>query len=218
MAFLLSAGTQDIAHSGGTPFSAHLRGVHDVLAAWGEPAHLALAGLAHSVYATDGFQHPACLAFTPSNRRAVADAVGPEAEAMVYAFCITDRATSAGESLDDELRATAPGDPPRRHRWRVRADAGAAVPEAWVELSHAQWRDFTALTLADWLEQVEEAAGRPNERLGYATGEAWAYRRSAYRRMASLLGGVAAADYERVFGWAPAGSQGLDFERPVAVG
>ena len=202
----------------GTPFSAHLRGVYDVLTAWGAPEPLALAGLAHSVYATDGFQDPACLSFAPENRRAVAAAIGPDAEAIVYAFCITDRATAVGESQDDDLKASAPGDPPRLHRWRVRADAGPHVPEAWVEMGDAQWRAFTALTLADWLEQVEEAAGRGNARFGYGPGEAWAYRRSAYAHMAALLGGVAAADHARVFGREPAVSRGLEFERPVVVG
>ena len=218
LSFLTSVpvGTQAIAHSGGSALSDHLRGVYDVLSAWGAPEHVALAGLAHSVYATDGFQHPACLDLTPANRAAVAAAIGEQAEAVVYAFCITDRATSVGESQDDDLLATSPGGPPRAHRWRVRGDAGVA--EAWVELSHAEWVDFTTLTLADWLEQVEEAAGRPNARFRYGPGEAWAYRRGAYRHMATLLGGQAAADYERVFGREPDATRGLAFDRPVAVG
>jgi hypothetical protein len=188
--------------------------VYDVLSAWGAPEYIAIAGLAHSIYATDGFQHPSCLPF--SRRPEVQAIIGAEAEAIVYAFCVTDRATAVGESQDDDLLATRPGDPPRTHRWRVRADAG--VPEQWVEMSHDQWVAFTKLTLADWLEQVGEAALLPNKRFGYGPGEAWAYRRGAYRRMADLLGGVAKEDYERVFAQEPAASRGLSFDRPVAVG
>ena len=60
--------------------------------------------------------------------------------------------------------------------------------------------------------------GRPNARFRYGPGEAWAYRRGAYRHMATLLGGQAAADYERVFGREPDATRGLAFDRPVAVG
>jgi len=191
-----------------------LRGVYDVLMAWNVPEPVALAGLAHSVFATDGFQHPSCLPF--SRRADVRAVIGAEAEALVYAFCVTDRATALGESQDDDLLATSPGDPPRTHRWRVRADAG--VGHEWVEMGHDDWLAFTTLTLADWVEQVEEAALLPNTRFGYGPGEAWAYRRRAYEHMGVLLGGQARADYERVFGREPAASRGLNFDRPVAVG
>lgn len=203
-----------LTNSKGSAFSAHLRGVYDVLTAWGAPEPLALAGLAHSVYATDGFQHPSCLPF--SRRAEVRAAIGEEAEEIVYAFCVTDRASAVGESQDDDLLASRAGDPPRTHRWRVRADAG--VGEEWVEMEHDEWLRFTTLTLADWLEQVEDAAGHRNARFGYGPGQAWAYRRRAYAHMAELLGGVAKADYDRVFGREPAGSRGLSFDRPVAVG
>ena len=50
-----------------------------------------------------------------------------------------------------------------------------------------EWLDFVELTLADWLEQCEGAAERRNDLYGWAIGEAYSYRRDAFRMMAALL-------------------------------
>ena len=47
--------------------------------------------------------------------------------------------------------------------------------------------DFLELTLADWLEQVEGAADKENPLFQWNKGEAWSYRRVAYKQMAALL-------------------------------
>lgn len=53
--------------------------------------------------------------------------------------------------------------------------------------SKAEWLDFLELSLADWLEQVEGAAEKANPLFEWKVGEAWSYRREAYRCMASVL-------------------------------
>lgn len=66
-----------------------------------------------------------------------------------------------------------------------------------------EYDDFILLSLADWLEQVEGAAGKPNAMVGWVKGEAWGYRRKAYALMAKYLGlrgwSQAPAMYNAVF-------------------
>jgi hypothetical protein len=52
--WLRARGAETVAHPGGTLY-AHLGRVHDRLAALGHPPQVALAGLAHAAYGTDGF-------------------------------------------------------------------------------------------------------------------------------------------------------------------
>lgn len=59
-------------------------------------------------------------------------------------------------------------------------------------LNEQDMRDLSAIALADWLSQVA------------ATGE-WSYRRAAYVRMASILGGKAREDFRLVYANAPGG-------------
>lgn len=56
-----------------------------------------------------------------------------------------------------------------------------------ITLSNDEWVDFIELTLADWLEQVEGAAKKPSRLFLWKTGEAYAYRRAAYAKMAEIL-------------------------------
>ena len=44
-----------------------------------------------------------------------------------------------------------------------------------------------ALSLADWLEQVEGASEKSNPLFEWSKGEAWSYRRLAYSKMADIL-------------------------------
>lgn len=65
--------------------------------------------------------------------------------------------------------------------------------------------DFLELTLADWLEQVEGAADKENPLFLWKKGEAWSYRRNAYKQMAALLSterkkSVYAEMYDEIYG------------------
>ncbi|MVU76820.1 hypothetical protein GPX89_06105 [Nocardia sp. ET3-3] len=86
--FLRDRGADTIDHPGGTLLS-HLGRVADTLASWGHGADLQLAGLAHAVYGTDGFDR--WLVELPY-RATVVDLVGKDAEGLVYDYAACDRA------------------------------------------------------------------------------------------------------------------------------
>ena len=56
-----------------------------------------------------------------------------------------------------------------------------------ITLTKNEWIDFIELTLADWLEQVQGAAEKPSMLFQWKKGEAYAYRRYAYAKMAEIL-------------------------------
>jgi catechol 2,3-dioxygenase-like lactoylglutathione lyase family enzyme len=85
--FLRARGAEGIPHPGGTLY-AHLGRVADTLAAWGAPTALQLAGLCHAAYGTDGF---AVALLDLSDRAVLVDAIGAEAEALVYRYGSCDR-------------------------------------------------------------------------------------------------------------------------------
>jgi hypothetical protein len=97
--------------------------------------------------------------------------IGERAERLAYINCAMDRA-----SFDRAQDAPAG---PYRILDRITGEAH--------ELSAEDFDDLTRIHLCDWLEQVERS-------------QRWDYRRSAYRRMAERLGGVAEKSYLRVFG------------------
>jgi hypothetical protein len=88
VAFLADRGAGRLPHPGGTLLD-HLRRTHGLLAAWGAPPALTLAGLCHAVYGTDGYPHALV---APTDRRVVADLIGGDAEAIVHLYARCDRA------------------------------------------------------------------------------------------------------------------------------
>ncbi|GHE91248.1 hypothetical protein GCM10018785_67330 [Streptomyces longispororuber] len=90
LALLRALGAEDVAHPGGT-LLAHLRRVHDRLAAWGARDALRLAGLCHAAYGTDGF---ATALLPPARRGELAAVIGAEAEALVHRYASCDRAAT----------------------------------------------------------------------------------------------------------------------------
>jgi hypothetical protein len=87
LALLRDRGAETIDHPGGTLY-AHLLRVHDRLAKHGLSTEVQLAGLAHAVYSTDGFD----VALLPlESRPTVRDLVGEEAELLIYRYAACDR-------------------------------------------------------------------------------------------------------------------------------
>ena len=89
---LVQRGADRIDHPGGT-LLAHLQRTASRLTAWGADRALAVAGLCHAAYGTDGF--PTAL-FDVRNREALRSQIGDEAEAIVYAYGALDRAHAHG--------------------------------------------------------------------------------------------------------------------------
>jgi hypothetical protein len=101
--------------------------------------------------------------------------IGDYAEKIAYLNCFMDR-----DSLDAQVTQS---DGPYTIIHRVTREP--------MLLTKAEYEDLIRLHLCDWLEQAPRA-------------QRWDYRRTAYRRMAERLGGVALAAYDRVFALEPA--------------
>jgi hypothetical protein len=107
----------------------------------------------------------------PLERRLeVRNLIGPRAENLAYVNCAMDRA-----SFDRALQK-ADGPYPIADR----------LTGAEVELTPTDFDDLCRVHLYDWLEQVPRSKD-------------WDYRRAAYRRMATRLGGAAKESYDRAF-------------------
>ncbi len=136
-------------------------------------------------------------------RGKVAEAIGKDAEQLAFTFCVLDRGT-----LDDALMA-----PPGTERnLRARPELGGFP----ITFNETQYHDFLELSLADWLEQVEGASERENKLFLWKRGEAWAYRRHAYEKMAQVLRdreperlGKAMEMWEKVYRREPESTRGL---------
>ena len=169
------------------------------------------AALFHSIYGTEGFQG---YKLPLTQRAEIAELIGARAERLAFIFCMVDRFTVDQTVLGPTAK------PPHEYletppTFYARAELGAfPLPLK----SHGEWIDFLTLSLADWLEQVEGSAVKEvrlpvGDGFVYKMGEAWGYRRTAYKRMAEVLGehGVDAAPrmYEEVFGREPDWSRAI---------
>lgn len=85
--FLYNLGTAAVRH-GDRTLDAHLVGTHLLLDAQGEREAVCLAGLFHSIYATNIFTTATLKADNQGDRDMVADYIGREAEALAYMFCM----------------------------------------------------------------------------------------------------------------------------------
>lgn len=165
-------------HTGSAAFDDHLKGVQAILRFWGSPVHLTNAGLFHSIYGTEGFQG---FSLPLSERPVIQDLIGEKAEELAYVFCMVDRSTVDETIFDwkkEDLASTT-----SVYTFRSRPELGRFE----ISLTKEEWLDFLELSLADWLEQVEGAAQKENPLFLWKEGEAYAYRRLAYRKMNEIL-------------------------------
>lgn len=169
----VSAIPKELEHTGAAPFDEHLLGVQAVLRRWGAQEYLADAGLFHSIYGTEGYQG---FKLPLSEREKLISLIGDKAERLVWIFCMVDRTT---------LDATLYMDPSAvKYELRARPELGRFPI---ILRGEQEWLDFIELTISDWLEQVEGAASKPNCFYNWKVGDAWGYRRLAYRKMADIL-------------------------------
>lgn len=88
MNLLVRIDADHVAHRAERNLMTHLQATYDLLVSWDSPEEVALAGLFHSVYGTDAFEH-ACL--LPAERALVRAVIGEEAERLAYLFCALER-------------------------------------------------------------------------------------------------------------------------------
>ena len=142
LAILEAAGAAEIEHPGGT-LLAHLGRVSALLASWDCRPALVSAGLCHAFYGTDGFP----VALLDLERRAeLVDAIGAEAEALVYFYASCDRDASYPRLAED----TGP--------FIDRFTGTRLTP------GHEARRDFAELTAAN---ELDIAAVSPDARARY---------------------------------------------------
>jgi uncharacterized protein DUF6817 len=130
---LLALGAGEISHVAGT-LALHLRRTEALLRRFGNRDALCAAGLYHAVYSTAGF--PAALCAVAA-RRTIADAIGDEAERIVYLYGACDR-TAFHPRIGTAREA----------RFVDRFTASE------YPISRQELRDFCELTLANELDLV----------------------------------------------------------------
>ncbi|KAK1747422.1 hypothetical protein QTG54_001385 [Skeletonema marinoi] len=166
-------------HTGSEAFDAHLRGVQAILRYWGAPPHLYNAGLFHSIYGTEGFQG---FSIPLSDRDAIRNLIGDEAEKLCWIFCMVDRSTVDETVFNWKLEDVKAGEA-TNYTFLARPELGRFE----IHVNKNEWIDFIELTLSDWLEQVQGAAETTSDLFYWKAGEAYAYRRTAYAKMAEIL-------------------------------
>lgn len=138
IAFLSAHGAATAGHGVRTLIE-HLRGVSDLLVAYGARPAVCDAGLFHSVYGTESYQHQT---IPDTLRPQVIALIGEEAERLARLFGVMQK-----ESLYALLDA---GEGTITHR-----QTGASIP-----LSRQDVCDLSDLTVANWLEQRPRAPAK----------------------------------------------------------
>jgi len=115
-----------------------------------------------------------------SERAAIQKMIGPESEKLCFIFCMVDRSTVDQTVFDWDPEAS---DERALFVFKARPELGRFT----IELTKEEWLNFVELTLADWLEQVEGASKVSSDIFLWETGESYAYRRIAYKRMSEIL-------------------------------
>lgn len=88
LALLRRLGFADLEHDSHVPFLSHLVGTRRLLARWGERPAVCDAGLFHSAYGTEYFDHD-----RPVDRDEVRATIGVEAEEIAWTWCTISRDT-----------------------------------------------------------------------------------------------------------------------------
>ncbi len=147
----------------------HLVGTEALVRSWGGSDVLALAALGHATYGTDGFE-PYLLPL--AERAQLAEAIGPEAEALVYFYASCDRGAFYPQLEDDALGVA---DMTFRDRFTgTEAAPEPALVTLFVDLTYANEGELAAsspggATTWTWLADF----GRRTQRLaspGFARG------------------------------------------------
>ena len=135
-------------HAQGRTLDEHLRGTQRILAAWGQSTVLQRAGLCHSLYSTDGFEH---CSIPLSDRSRVQKAIGKEAEELVFLFCAIERSLL----FRNILRASS-----LESSVTISIEAREGFEVLGQAVSGTQARDLLLLHLANSAEQAGSRNGR----------------------------------------------------------
>lgn len=148
---LLKLGAGRLKHSGERTFAEHLEGTQAILKAWGAKVHVQVAGLFHSIYATEHFDRQL---IPVSQRHSVEVLIGTKAEHLVYLFAKIKREDLRSQILNLSSDATAHTDLPI-----AAIDASPGNDSLTVTIHEAF--DLCMLVMANDAEQASDAYGAP---------------------------------------------------------
>lgn len=168
-ALLRQRGAERIEHPGGTLYD-HLERVQQRLARVGCPQHVQLAGRAHAVYGTDGFD---VRLLTDDERTVLAGLIGVRAEQLVHRYGACDRDRTWSTLATDRTVRYRQGDPDE-------------------SLDDDDLRDFADLSLVNEIDVADHAPGFLQQH------GAW-FRRLA-DDWAPILSPAVAAEARRILG------------------
>jgi aspartate beta-hydroxylase len=137
----------------------HLVETSAIVRRWNQPRWLQDAALIHSVYATDVYHHQL---IPVSQRAAIADLVGAEAERLAFLFAAVSR-----EALFERVR-----DVEVIPREKVELPSRAGIEERAQALAAADLGHLLLLHIANHAEQVRDSSGGPAAWLSRVSG--WA--------------------------------------------
>jgi hypothetical protein len=135
----------------------HLKGTCDLLVEWGNRSEVCVAGLFHSIYGTYIFDRQ--LADLRMRER-IREVIGPQAEWLVYVFCVTDR-----RCFYDHLGET---------RFRVRDVA----LRGHLELDREMLAGLIEIEVANVVEQLPRRSMKKARRAAEWCGNAFVRSRS----------------------------------------
>ncbi|WP_457328706.1 DUF6817 domain-containing protein [Rhizobacter sp. P5_C2] len=170
--FLKQTRTHEIHHSGRATLYDHLVGTYRLLTEFDVPEPTRLAGLFHSVYATQSFQHVSVLA---QDRPAVLALIGEEAERLVRIFSTLPRP----RLLDDALHNSS-------DRWEdVVWEAASRLPG----LEDAQRADVMQIAAIECANLIDQKALQLYPRVAaLAQAQGWLNERGMVTRRTHHLG------------------------------
>ena len=102
---LIDLNTDSSSHSQGTLID-HLQNTYELLKQWNNPNYVCLAGLFHSIYGTQIYKKQS---LGLQQRNLIKEAIGIEAEYLVYLFCIMHRGYFYNNLHSNELRSSQDG-------------------------------------------------------------------------------------------------------------
>ncbi|MDJ0679814.1 MAG: hypothetical protein QNJ18_08120 [Xenococcaceae cyanobacterium MO_167.B52] len=102
---LIDLNTDSSSHSQGTLID-HLQNTYELLKQWNNPNYVCLAGLFHSIYGTQIYKKQS---LGLQQRNLIKEAIGIEAEYLVYLFCIMHRGYFYNHLHSNEVRSSQDG-------------------------------------------------------------------------------------------------------------
>ncbi len=126
---LIELNTDSRSHSSGTLID-HLQKTYELLKLWKNPNYVCLAGLFHSIYGTQIYKKQT---LGLEERDIIKNAIGIEAEYLVYLFCIMDRGYFYNNLGSNKLRSL--------------------QDETYISISEKTKRNLCEILVANELEQ-----------------------------------------------------------------